>query len=273
MVSRKKAKGKVRRAAKDAKVEEGQEEGQDQKALEAQMQRLTMDELLGESGVVKLHGLQNCRHGFEVESHEEKLYREFMTIFEDVCYENSDHMYMVSCFDAGWDAAEKKCARLGFDAAAKLREIISYCVAQGTQCILDDREDNAHTASCFAAYFEQRIAVYMEKTQPTGKWQRVYELYEGDMNTLVTFLRKRIPCKCLDNKYKDVKSMVTKMGICCNVECSLPDRKAPQKSMFWCTGCRQVCYCSPECQQTNWSEHKEDCKHWAREKAKFANDV
>ena len=85
MVSRKKAKGKARRAAKDAKVEgeEAQEGRQEQNALGAQMQRLTINNLLSGNSAVR-----KCRHGFEVESHEEKLYQKFMTMFEDVCYEN-----------------------------------------------------------------------------------------------------------------------------------------------------------------------------------------
>ena len=68
MVSRKKAKGRARRAAKEANVvEEGKVDDKAAVAnpdasLEAQMQLLTIDDLL-----IK------CRHGFEVKEESEKL--------------------------------------------------------------------------------------------------------------------------------------------------------------------------------------------------------
>eukprot|EP00984_Skeletonema_dohrnii_P004367 scaffold1560_cov146-Skeletonema_dohrnii-CCMP3373.AAC.2 len=45
------------------------------------------------------------------------------------------------------------------------------------------------------------------------------ELKYADKHTLVSFFRSRIPCKCLDEKYKEVKN-ITKMGICANLGCS-----------------------------------------------------
>lgn len=76
-------------------------------------------------------------------------------------------------------------------------------------------------------------------------------------------------CKCLDKKYNEVKSM-TKMGRCLNLECTLPGSMVAKSEMFCCVGCRQVFYCSPECQRSHWKcGHKEDCKLMAREKADF----
>lgn len=46
MPSRKKAAGKARRAAKAKKKEDAQEEGHEQDALESQMQRLSINNLL-----------------------------------------------------------------------------------------------------------------------------------------------------------------------------------------------------------------------------------
>ena len=75
MPSRKKAKGKARRAAKGAKavaVEEDEEQAalvaNQDGSLEAQMQRLTIDDLLRESSVQV-----QCLHGLELESGEEEL--------------------------------------------------------------------------------------------------------------------------------------------------------------------------------------------------------
>ena len=87
---------------------------------------------------------------------------------------------------------------------------------------------------------------------------KMNELYDADEHTLVIFFRKRIPCKCLDEKYEVVKS-IAKVGLCANPKCSLPDRKAARNKMY-CTQCRLENYCSRECQVADWKIHKEYCQ-------------
>ena len=159
---------------------------------------------------------------------------------------------MVTCFEAGIKATRAGKFAAVWNDATKLANIVSHCVEYSTECILDTRYDQqARKAASFAYYFEERIAVYIAKTQPAVNWHGVAELQHSDLHTLVKFLRKRIPCNCLDELYNEVKS-TTKMGLCCNTKCSLPDRRVAQKEMFYCTGCRQVCYCSPGCQKSDW---------------------
>lgn len=74
-----------------------------------------------------------------------------------------------------------------------------------------------------------------------------------------SYLRKNIPCSCLDKKYKEVKS-ITRMGMCCNEMCSLPNQMAKRSTMLCCTGCRVANYCSRECQKAAWPENKEFCE-------------
>jgi hypothetical protein len=270
----KKARGKARREAKEAKAaEEMKEEAAVKKdgssnnqdgSLEAQMQRLMIENLL--SAV--------CLHGFEVEANKVKLCHDFSIEFDNGYNAkfNSGNTDLPSLFNAGWNAAvaegkvDEICGH-GND-VAKFRQVVSYNVAEAVRLLLDGHDHSARILASFAYYFEERIAVYVEETQPLIKWQQIAELQHGDLHTLVKFLRKRIPCKCLDKKYKEVKS-VTKMGVCFNNECPLPDRRAAQSEMFHCTGCRQVCYCSVECQKVDWPRHKEGCKKWAREKTEF----
>jgi hypothetical protein len=86
MVSRKKAKGKARKAAKEAKKAAESEEKEElslaminhESFLEAQMQRLIIGNLMRESN--------KCRHGVELESHDEKLCREVAAAFEGAYY-------------------------------------------------------------------------------------------------------------------------------------------------------------------------------------------
>jgi hypothetical protein len=243
--------------------------------LEAQMQRLTIDNLLSLSGN---SAVRKCRHGFELESREVKLCMEFSTAFDNAYYEelHSGSTNMESCCDAGMAAAEEKFPDI-WDSATKLKKIVSYYVARAVQYLLNGRawdDRQARLEASYAYYFEQSIAVHFEHTQPLIKWPQILELQFTDQRTLVKFLRKRIPCKCLDKKYNEVKSM-TKMGRCLNLKCTLPGRMVAKSEMFCCDGCRQVFYCSPECQRAHWKcGHKEDCKLLARlqEKAEFDSD-
>ena len=89
-----------------------------------------------------------------------------------------------------------------------------------------------------------------------SRWAKVVELLSADDHTVVQFFRKRIPCSCLDEKYKEVKS-VKKMGLCRNPNCSLPDHGRVERSkMFSCARCGNVNYCSVECQRAIAAEKK-----------------
>ena len=132
---------------------------------------------------------------------------------------------------------------------AKMEAVVSYCVAIGTDRILDGKDCYARRAARFACFFEQILATSMQKKQPVINTQKVLELNCADNHTLVKYFRKRIPCKCLDEKYKQFKS-VTKMGFCSNLHCGHPDGKVERSKMFYCTRCGMAlaCYCSRDCQ-------------------------
>lgn len=89
------------------------------------------------------------------------------------------------------------------------------------------------------------------------------------MHTLVQFLRKRIPCSCLKQKRKEVKSVV-KMGRCCHRQCALPDRMAVKNTMVYCTKCKLANYCSRQCQEADWKMHKQLCEGIQAQQAEFA---
>eukprot|EP00986_Skeletonema_menzelii_P013044 scaffold7396_cov127-Skeletonema_menzelii.AAC.7 len=88
------------------------------------------------------------------------------------------------------------------------------------------------------------------------------------MHTLVSFLKKRIPCSCLDEKYKEVKS-IPKIGLCCNHGCSLPFGKTERSLTECCSRCRTANYCSRKCQVAAWPGHKVECTFYADLKAKY----
>ncbi len=263
MVSRKKAKGRARKAAKAAEVEKKEELSvamiYQERALEAQMQRLMIGNLMRES--------EQCRHGVELESHDEKLYREALAAFEGGYNTRIDNINaMLSAGDKAANANEKFAVVL----AIFPKSLVSICVADAVQGILDGSDKDAQLYASFACYFEQTISFYKGTFDgilqgketvnvPAFDGQRIVELQRGDMKTVVNFLRKRITCKCLDEKHKEVKS-ITKMGLCANPECFHPDGKVERKTMLTCTGCNRVSYCSADCQRADWPHHKDHCK-------------
>ncbi len=255
MVSRKKAKGKARKVAKATKAAEEAEVAavngrqEEERSLEVQMQRLTIDNLL------------QCRHGVLASNkHDERLCVEIMKTVNggwNASVEAGNDL--IPCFNAGIDAAREKYDALFID-VAKVEMIASYCVALGTKLILDGDDSSARHAAAFACYFEQYDLVHLKKTHEVVKESPIVELSQcHDIHSLVKYLRKRIPCSCLDRKYKEVKSL-PRFGFCCNTECTLPNRQVERSKMFSCSGCDEMHYCCHQCQKADWPRHKEWCK-------------
>ncbi len=129
----------------------------------------------------------------------------------------------------------------------------------GVDCLLEGDSKAASQYASVAYFFDQHVACNLLKDRPTMNWPKMNELYfDPDEHTLISFFKKRITCTCLDDMYEQVKS-VKKLGICYNVNCQLPDRKAIRSFTKCCSRCRRVNYCSRECQEDNWQMHKQYC--------------
>jgi hypothetical protein len=245
---------KAAKAAEEAEVAavNGRQEGERSLELEAQMQRLSISNLL------------QCRHGHGMlasSSHDQRLCTEIMNSIKfgwRTHFEAGNDDFM-SCFNAGIDAAREKYAAV-FDDIARMEMLASHCVAIGSKAVLDGDDKDAQHYASFACHFEQYNLVRLKKTQFEVNWIQVLELHQcDDMHSLVKYLRKRIPCSCLDQKCKEVKSL-PRFGLCCNPDCTLPHGQVERSKMFSCTGCDEMNYCSHQCQKTDWPRHKEWCK-------------
>ena len=261
MPSRKKAKGKARKAAKEAKAKEEESQAvvevaadqRQKESLETQMQQLAIDNVTS----------QQCRHGCpSLSTDEKKICLEFIDAFIAAFNSQED---VGGSFTTATQATAIEYADVY---SSKLDTVVSMFLASGTQRILDGDNRQAQQYAALACYYEEYMAVTVLKTKAIVNTIKVTELLRADDHTLVSFYRKRIPCSCLDEKYKEVKS-VTKMGLCFNPSCSLPDRKVERSKMLSCTRCRHTNYCSVECQRANWNRHREVCGMAAEMKATF----
>lgn len=86
---------------------------------------------------------------------------------------------------------------------------------------------------------------------------RNMDIMNGCYHSLVKFYVNRIPCNCLDDLYAKIRSTTPKMGVCPNCK-----HTNERNSMFTCTGCERVQYCSKTCQLEHVPLHKENCKIW-----------
>jgi hypothetical protein len=129
----------------------------------------------------------------------------------------------------------------------------SHFVAAGARCLIQGDVETAHAYAYFNCYFEQLGSLLKQKKQ--FDITKMIEMRNADVRTIVSYFRKRIPCSCLDRRYKEVKS-TKKIGFCFNPICSnIPD----PKSVLCCSRCRQANYCSSACQAADWNFHKKVC--------------
>ena len=136
--------------------------------------------------------------------------------------------------------------------------MISHFVSEGTKCLLRGDIHTARGNAIFANYFEQNFNLV--EYEKMFSWPKLMRFCHADEHTLCSYFRNRIPCSCLDEKYKEVKSLV-KLDLCWNAKCKKPNRFAiDRETMLTCSRCRQAIYCSSKCQEIDWRvKHKKDC--------------
>ncbi len=202
------------------------------------------------------HG-NGCDHGW-VETEDYRIIADFAKTFVSGHQSVPRDAKMGERFEAGRRASKEKYPEV-WDDPSKLKRVVNYFISNGTQQVLKGNNYGARGYAFLACYFEEYISVYLHQTKGIMDATKVIELANaGDEHTVVKYLKKRVPCTCLDEKYKEVKS-ITKMGSCRNPECKVPGKMVERSKMLYCTRCRQVNYCSPECQKAAWPRHKKVC--------------
>ena len=262
MPSRKKSKGKARKAAKEAKEAEAEAaKAKEEELMEAtnQLQSLTIRDRL-QRDQLRRTATQTCQHGIpQLSPDDRKICDEFINEFSNT-FLSLTHLKISDALTASHKATEaEKYAEVY---ASKLETIVSILLSNGTQRILNGDNHRAQLVDAFLAnYFENtnwpvilKQAITQETVSNKNWGATGGELLGADDHTLVQYYRKRIPCSCLDEKYKLVK-YIPKMGLCFNRTCT--SRGVERSKMFSCSRCGRANYCSVECQRADWKAHKE----------------
>ena len=265
MPSRKKAKGKARKAAKEAKAKEEESRAVGEVAVGQQhAQEESVEDMMQRLIISPPSSTTMCRHGYPpLSTDEEEIFGDFINAYLAAL------SLQGNAGQQAFSAAHRATMEEYPDVyASKLDIVVSMLLASGTQRILDEHNDIAQRYAMLACYFEDYMAVFLHKTRAVPNLTKAYEWHGADDHTLVSYYRKRISCSCLDEKYKEVKS-VKKMGRCYNQNCSHPDGRVERSKMLSCTRCGDANYCSAECQKAHWKEHREECNEAVKLKAAF----
>lgn len=78
---------------------------------------------------------------------------------------------------------------------------------------------------------------------------------------ILKFYSKRLSCSCLTEKYKKARKTLPKLGVCLHCK-----QKKDRASLWVCGRCKVPFYCSRECQVANWPEHRDCCGHYIEAK-------
>lgn len=126
--------------------------------------------------------------------------------------------------------------------AGKMKLVNSYLKASATSLYLEGNIDMAAgIVSCIIAL--EDLTVFNE-----SKMKELVVDEAGDRcERIATFLAAQIPCSCLVKRSKP-------RALC---QYCKNDRR---QYLLQCSGCSAVFYCSKQCQQKDWRDHKKTCR-------------
>eukprot|EP00984_Skeletonema_dohrnii_P006570 scaffold2353_cov93-Skeletonema_dohrnii-CCMP3373.AAC.1 len=155
-----------------------------------------------------------CYHGY-VPGEDHFIIDDFGKIFLSGLISLGGDVDLGECLIAASRATAEKYPEAWEDPST-LKQAVSLFASNGTQHLLEEDDIRRARFCASSAFFLQARSAYIvsssdDGTLPVGMVTKMVELTEADLHTLVKYLKKNIPCNCLDKKYKEVKS-ITKMG-------------------------------------------------------------
>ena len=94
----------------------------------------------------------------------------------------------------------------------------------------------------------------MQMQKANQECRTISDLRSNGKRGVLQFFAKRMSCNCLTEKYQEAKQQHVKMGQCFGCIETIEFN-----SLMRCLRCKVAHYCSTECQQSDWPEHKTFC--------------
>ena len=235
MPSRKKAKGKARKARANA------------------------------SNLI-LHNDNVCRHGCEPISKEDSCYQ-LVKQFEvelNAIYRSSNRIFQFGdLYNDTIERLDTQFNRLNEDISSEncvidtKKRLLHLFVCLGTNLLLKGDHHSTNMASVVAigALMSQHRFNRKLAFETKARRLRMRDLEDGVIYDAVKLFYKKSPCQCLKKMYYRLKPL-SRTAICYN--CSVEkDRKF---LLYLCNGCHYRMYCCIHCQAADWPDHKEWCR-------------
>ena len=159
--------------------------------------------------------LKVCHHGKNDETKELICFiKMFTETFSTSAAAAGQDSILIANLAVATKAVAEKYPDVWYD-TSKMKLVVNHFLCNGTQHVLQGDFIRARLTAAMASYLETFI-VFRSGKKMKQNWAEILELCNcEDEHTLVKYLRKRIPCTCLDEKYKEVKS-TARMGVCFN---------------------------------------------------------
>ena len=251
MVSRKKSKGKERKAKRQA-----------EKLEKVAKEMVSKGHVYWQSlvrGVICKRIVTRCDHGFGCiipdDNHP-------VSSFMDDFWANWFHEDNMSVLYIGGDAFKRNQEMWKDASYRQMARNIFVCI--GTFMLLDKviTVNQRQTSSVDIAQIILILENYDGNDFASTMISHVPAMKARDLNNsgisvdrdLLKFLRKRLACSCLKEMHSEARRTLPKIGSCYN--CKVAKQRA---SLMVCSRCRVAQYCSKQCQGADWSEHEQYC--------------
>ena len=196
-----------------------------------------------------------CTHGCVLPPRDHAVSR-FMNSFEEARRKNSVLNAMSSTVDAHprvWNDANHR------------QMVVNILLSVGTNMILNEELMKIDDKCCAAVGIASAILL-LDCYDGRGRFKNVYNATNMKLHLslpmgsgkrdLLKFYSKRLPCSCLKEEYKRARKSLPKMGECWNCK-----QYSERASLTTCGRCKIPLYCSRECQVTHWPRHNKcDCR-------------
>ena len=114
-------------------------------------------------------------------------------------------------------------------------------------CVLE----HFHTVdySIEASMYSREVATKLRDIQPISSMSTISGRRDG-----LKFFSKRVSCLYLKEMHQEARRTIPKMGMCFGCR-----KEKERVTLSVCGRCMVMQYCSKECQISHWSRHKTDC--------------